>query len=95
MAAPVVVRRVVVVSASHGGSGSENVGTTYSSKLGWLEKKKMRADPCPICKSTELGVYHDELLDTAVVACRNCGCNIQRETKKDAIEAWNRRKSNE
>ena len=51
----------------------------------------MKADPCPICKSTEVGIYFDRLLGTSVVSCRNCGCNIQRAKKADAVKAWNRR----
>lgn len=51
----------------------------------------MKPKHCPLCKFRETGVYYDKQFEAWVVACRNCGCNIQRETKNSAIEAWNRR----
>ena len=55
----------------------------------------MNLKPCPFCGSTELGVYFDKRVEASVVSCRDCGGNIQRETKKEAVEAWNRRATND
>lgn len=46
--------------------------------------------PCPFCGFKMVLVYNDNR-----VVCGQCSVQIKRETKKKAIEAWNRRTENE
>ena len=55
--------------------------------------------PCPFCGGEGCLQRHDFVgyTDTFGVVCLDCGCETRQfyDTKKDAIEAWNRRADDE
>ena len=53
--------------------------------------------PCPFCGGTPITVVDDETEEKFGVKCFKCGGSIypEKETLYEAIEAWNRRMTND
>ena len=48
-------------------------------------------DPCPKCRSNDKTIYVNMYLLGYDVSCDQCGHQVHRRLKQDAIKAWNKK----
>lgn len=53
---------------------------------------------CPLCESDNIDIHADDPFDGYqgnlthyVIQCKECGCNIRRSNKEEALSVWNNR----